>query len=49
MKVPETLPKLTDGTGGDIVPAMAVWGTQYKTCRIRQHGLIDAVRILQEQ
>jgi hypothetical protein len=42
-KVPNTLPPLTDGTGRDVVLTMREWGSQYHECRIRQHGLIDAI------
>lgn len=49
VKVPKTLPTLTEGTGQDIVPVMAQWGTQYQECRIRQHSLIDAIRTMQDK
>lgn len=42
-KVPETLPKLTDGTGQDVVLTMRDWASLYHECRVRQHGLIDAI------
>lgn len=43
VKVPMTLPNLTDGTGKDVVLTMQAWGNQYQECRIRQHGLVDAI------
>ncbi len=43
IKCPTTLPPLTDGTGQDVVLTMSDWANQYHECRIRQHGLIDAV------
>lgn len=43
-KVPMTLPPLTDGTGKDVVLTMKEWASYYHECRIRQHGLVDAVR-----
>lgn len=42
-KVPETLPEMTDGTGKEIGRTMNLWASQYHECRIRQHGLIDAI------
>lgn len=42
-KVPKTLPELNSGTGQEIGRVMNLWGSQYHECRIRQHGLIDAV------
>ena len=42
-KVPMTLPPLTDGTGKDVVLTMKEWASYYHECRIRQHGLVDAI------
>lgn len=42
-KVPDQLPPLTDGTGQDVVLTMREWGSLYHECRIRQHGLVEAI------
>lgn len=43
LKVPMELPQMTDGTGATIGETMKVWASYYHECRIRQHGLVDAI------
>lgn len=44
VKVPQELPQMTDGTGAVIGETMKVWASYYHECRVRQHGLVDAIR-----
>lgn len=48
VKVPQTLPLLTDGTAQDVTLTMRDWASQYHECRIRQHGLVDAINEVYE-
>lgn len=48
IKVPMTLPPLTDGTGQDVILTMRDWASLYHECRIRQHGLIDALEQIKQ-
>ena len=43
VKVPSQLPTMSDGTGAVIGEAMKEWASHYHQCRIRQHGLVDAI------
>jgi hypothetical protein len=43
VKVPSQLPTMSDGTGAVIGEAMKEWASYYHQCRIRQHGLVDAI------
>lgn len=43
VKVPRELPQMTDGTAAVVAEAMKDWASQYQQCRIRQHGLVDAI------
>lgn len=43
VKVPQALPEMTDGTGATVGETMKVWASHYHECRIRQHGLVDAI------
>lgn len=42
-RCPETLPPLTDGTGGEITLTMNDWAWQYHDCATRHNGLVDAL------
>src|SRR5690554_6093486 len=44
VKVPMELPQMTDGTGATLGETMKTWASYYHECRIRQHGLVDAIR-----
>ncbi|MBN7768850.1 hypothetical protein KUV44_00115 [Marinobacter daepoensis] len=43
IKVPAELPQMTDGTGATVGNIMNIWASHYHECRIRQHGLVDAI------
>ncbi|WP_442908413.1 hypothetical protein [Halomonas sp. HG01] len=40
---PAALPRLTDGTGKDVVLTMDDWAGQYHRCATRHNGLIQAL------
>tara|TARA_R110002012_G_scaffold321621_2_gene550186 strand:- start:21251 stop:21397 length:147 start_codon:yes stop_codon:yes gene_type:complete len=42
-RCPETLPYLTDGTGGDVTLTMDSWASQYHDCATRHNGLVDSI------
>lgn len=43
VKVPQELPQMSNGTGSVVAETMNVWASYYHECRIRQHGLVDAI------
>lgn len=48
IKVPRELPQMSDGRGATVGQAMKEWASLYQECRIRQHGLVDAIKRVTE-